>query len=684
MTTFPTGLGRVPDLYLSQLRVAQINRSNVALFEVEQQLASGREIGRFSDDAARAAAISTLDQTIERSGQWLRNLETARSALDQLDGALGDAQDAVLEAKSIASEFVNSTFSADDRAAAAITVDSLLDKAFEIANRSSSVGHMFGGNAPGSQPVQSRLGGFAYTGRGDGLRVDLGPGVDVPLTLGPDSPLGGTSARVSGFVELRPPVADDTPVADLRGARGTGVQLAPFDLRIDGGGPITVDISQADTAGDIAAAIESAIRQEEQRSDRVILGPQGVRFEARSLRIDLAAGDGDGPAPQVAFEDTPPNTAAADLGLLMEGGVMTADADTGADLNPRLSWLSPLNMGDDQPLGEIRIRQGGQARVVDLSQAQTLQDLRKAVEDTALGVRVELDPEAGTIDLVSDLAVARGEGLSVEEVEGNFQTAQRLGIRSFAGATPVGALNDGRGVRIVHDQANPATGLPEPARNTDFRVTLGNGVSFDVDLRPQDLTTVAAIAGRINDAARDAGVAVPNDFEAGVVAFGSGGLALRQDTEIGGTLAVEALNASPAIEDLGLTDRAFDAQSGVLAGRDVAQARVRNVFSDLLDLRQALRNDDTTGITFAGESIEKRLAAVAQTRAIVGGNARRVQDATELREDIVVLDQATRSQLADTDFAKAATNLTQLQLQLQAAFQATATSSQLTLLNFLG
>jgi len=682
MASIPAGLTRAPNLFLAQVQLDRINRGNVSLFEVQNRLATGRDINRVSDDPVRAAAISTINQSLDRSGQWLRNFNTATTALDSLDGALGDAQDAGLQAKSIALEYINSTFNADDRAGAAVTVESLIEKALEVANRKSNVGHMFGGDSPSIQPVTAMLGGYRFSAAGDGLKIDLGPGVDVPLTLGPGSPLGGTSARVRGFTEIRPPVTDETPVADLRGARGQGIELGEIELRIDGEIE-RVDLAGADIAGDIADAIEAGIRRIEDRTGRTLLGPQGVRYEARSLRIDLQATDDDGPVPGLTITDIAQGTAAADLGLI-NGGVFTATNGDGEDLNPRLSWLSPIADLNDVPLGQIRIRNGGQTELVDLSQAQTLQDVRNAIEATGLAVRVELNPESGAIDLVSDLAVAVGNGLSVEEVQGNFDTAQRLGIRSFAAQTPVESLNDGRGVRIVDGQADPVTGEVVAERNTDFRVTLGDGRTFDVDLRPQDLTTTSAIAGRINDAATAAGINVPGEFQAGIVEFGPGGLSLQQGAGIGGNMQVDALNTSSALRDLGLSQSTFNPAAGTIIGQDVAQVRVRSIFSDLLDLRQALLNDDETGIGFAGEGVEARLSEIAQTRAIVGGNAQRVQDAAELREDIVLLDEATRSQLQDTDFAQAAVQLSQLQVQLQAALQVTATSRQQSLLDFLG
>ncbi|GIW74916.1 MAG: hypothetical protein KatS3mg103_1438 [Phycisphaerales bacterium] len=681
MSSIPAGLTRAPNLFLAQMQLERINQGNLQLFHVQNRLSTGRDVNRVSDDPVKAAAIGALNHALARADQWMGNLDTAQTALDLLDGALADAQDTALQAKSIALEYINSTFNADDRAAAALTVQSLLDKALEIANRKSNVGHMFGGDHPDRQPVVEMLGGYRFTAAGQGLHVDLGPGIDLPLTLGPGSPLGGTSARVRGFVQILPPVTDDTPVSQLRGARGQGVSLGEIEIAFDGQRE-RVSLAHADTAGDLADAIEAGIRRLEARTGRTLLGPQGVRLEARSLRIDLLPADEQGPI-NLAFADPGLGTTAADLGLTAQGAFSATDA-LGEDLNPMLDWLSPIPDVDDQPLGSIRIRNGGQQRIVDLSQARTLQDVREAVEATGLAVRVELDPQRGTIDLVSDLAVAVGYGLSVEEVAGNFDTAQRLGIRSFAGQTEVAALNDGRGVRIVDGQADPVTGDIDPARNSDLRITLGDGTSFDVDLRPQDLTTVSAIVARINQAAEDAGLAVPDQFEAAVVATGPGGLSLRQGAGLGGAIRVEALNGSPALDDLGLDQATFDPEADALIGRDVGQVRVRNIFSDLLDLRQALEQDNETGIGFAGEGLEQRISQIAQVRAIVGGRAQRVQDARNLREDIMLLDEATRSGLQDTDFAQAAVQLSQLQVQLQAALQVTATTGQQTLLDFLG
>jgi flagellin-like hook-associated protein FlgL len=111
--------------------------------------------------------------------------------------------------------------------------------------------------------------------------------------------------------------------------------------------------------------------------------------------------------------------------------------------------------------------------------------------------------------------------------------------------------------------------------------------------------------------------------------------------------------------------------------------RPANVFSWLIDLRNALRNDDTSGIALAGERIGAAVDALAETRALVGGHADRVAKESAALEDRNVLDQAVLSQLQDADFAQAASKLALLQTQLQAGMQTTALASSLSLLDYL-
>jgi flagellin-like hook-associated protein FlgL len=195
---------------------------------------------------------------------------------------------------------------------------------------------------------------------------------------------------------------------------------------------------------------------------------------------------------------------------------------------------------------------------------------------------------------------------------------------------------------------------------------------------------LAAINSQAADQLADQGMA-PSLFTASLSTDGNG-IVLAQDNTASGMsdpIAIEPRNNSQAASDLGLLrgERSDDGSS--IVGDDRAKIRPHNVFSWLIDLRDSLTGNSTSGIGIAGENIGNAVDTLAETRALVGGYANRVGRETDALEDRNVLDASLLSQLQDADFAQAATQLSLLQTQLQAALQTTATISSLSLLNYL-
>ena len=111
--------------------------------------------------------------------------------------------------------------------------------------------------------------------------------------------------------------------------------------------------------------------------------------------------------------------------------------------------------------------------------------------------------------------------------------------------------------------------------------------------------------------------------------------------------------------------------------------RVESAFTYMLDLRAALIGNDVFGIALAAEDLESAAGELVETRGLLGGYANRIEDAAARETDRQVLDEGTRSLLRDTDFTRAASRLTLLQTQLQAALQVTAALNSRSLLDFL-
>jgi flagellin-like hook-associated protein FlgL len=688
MSSIPANLARVPSFLASRFALGSIGRTNGSLLRVQEQLASGVAISRVSDDPVRATGVLSINERLARVTQQKQNLSQAEAVLGGLDQALGNANDLVLRAREIASTQIGLLSDPSQRRAMLSEIDTIIEQMVREGNTQVMGLHVFGGSTPGTEPITRMGGGFRYMGQGMGFTPDLGLGEVVPVTLGGANALGEVSSRQQAAAVLSPNLAPGTQVGDLRGARGLGVTPGSVTMRFNAGVSVTVDLSGAASMADVQAQLNGAIRQYETDNSVTILGPGGVSLNGQALRIDVAGG-------ALTFVDAGTSTTGADLGLTQ--ATFTGADPLGENLSPRLTLQTALASvpGLTLPLGTIRLRltgggQGLAVRDVDLSGAQTLDQVRGLIESADMGARVRVNQAGDGIEVYNEIS---GRTLSVEEVAdaGNVRSATELGIRTLHAGLSLNAFNGGRGVQVVDGVLNPTTGVADPDKNTDLRVTLGNGQYFDVDLRPQDVVSVQTVLDRINQQFA-AAVGTQNNPSApalgagqfsAALGDGANGLALSQGVGPG-AIKVGVLNNSGAAEQLGLLSLTPDAASGAYVGEDRSGLKVSNVLTALVDLREALLSSSSSGITLAGEDLGQAMERLTTARGLVGGYDRRVQDQLERLTDQTVLDEKVRSTLQDTDYAEAATRLSQLNTQLEASLATTARLQGRTLFDFLG
>lgn len=684
-SVLPASVSRVSQFLASQVTLANLGRTNLSLFDVQNQISSGNAITRASDDSVSASAISILIDRLSAQNQQKKSMAHASTVLNALDSSLGDATDIVRQAQTIASSQIGVNSDPTTRAQQAVVVESLMQQLLTISNRSVSGVYYFGGSVPNTPPVESFNGGIRYNARGTGMLTDLGTGDSIPITIGGNNAIGEVSARQRSTLDLNPGPSGSTQLADIFGAAGRGFTPGVVQFSFNGGPVAQVDLTQAKSVQDVVAAVSSAIRQYETANSVTILDLGAVSIGTQGITFDVVAGG------TLTFTDQTNATTGADLGLTQ--AAFTPLNNQGADLNPKLTLGTSLSQipGLTLPLGTIRLRlnNGAQSvvRDVNLSSAQRIDDVRNLIESSGIGARVQISSNGRGLDIFNEVA---GLNLSVEEVGGGTSATQ-LGLRTLTATTSTTDFNQGRGVKIVDNVTNPLTGTLDPSRNTDFRVTLGNGQWFDVDLRPADMATVSTVLARIN-AQFAAAVGTQNnpaapalaagDFTAGLV-NGPNGLALGQ--AVGpGAIVVTGLNNSGAAEDLGLSNLTFDAVSARYIGQDRANLRVDNLFSDLIDLRQALLANDSTGITLAGQRLTASADRLSAAQALVGTYSARVKQADEDLADRIVLDTKMRSELQEVDFAAAATRFSQLQTQLEAGLRTANVLGSRSLFDFLG
>lgn len=151
--------------------------------------------------------------------------------------------------------------------------------------------------------------------------------------------------------------------------------------------------------------------------------------------------------------------------------------------------------------------------------------------------------------------------------------------------TQLSKLNQGAGVR-----GTGATGI----LGKDFRITLTDGKTIDVDLTDTTLT----IQDVINAIHAAASAVAPNRLSIGVDASTADGLLLEDSLSAGGDLTVTALNGSLAASDLGIL------KAG--AGRILHGSSIADISADLrVTLRDGTRVEiDLSGLTTFQEVLD--------------------------------------------------------------------------------
>jgi flagellar hook-associated protein 3 FlgL len=235
-----------------------------------------------------------------------------------------------------------------------------------------------------------------------------------------------------------------------------------------------------------------------------------------------------------------------------------------------------------------------------------------------------------------------------------------LGIRTFDAATPLSELNFGAGVSTI-------------AGEDDLRIVAKNGSFVDVDLN--GAVTVGDVINLINQAAAASGVTI-------TASFSTTGNGIRIVDGTGGTgdLSVQTLNLSTAATELGLVQTVSGTE---LIGADVNPTRTEGILDALIQLENALRADDTPGISAAGGRLDELRAEVIRIHGMIGARSQAMTLQRQQLEDASLSTQVFLSQIRDLDYAEAVTQMQQAMIRLQANLQTSPTVMNLSLLEFL-
>ena len=324
----------------------------------------------------------------------------------------------------------------------------------------------------------------------------------------------------------------------------------------------------------------------------------------------------------------------------------TVDLDPALDLAPDGTRLTDLNRGAGVSPGAISMTYGAVPRTVtvDLSGAESLEDVKALIESatTKAGLLVTVGVDG------TGHALTFSTPVTVRELNGNT-TARDLGILGPAVST--GLDIDPVVTPLTKISSLLHGGLLPPA---GFTVTNGSG---SVTITPADLAgTVQDLLTKLNNSAANVCAEISAD---------------------GKHLNVYSRLNGPSMKITGAT------ATGLGIATAPAGVRADNLFTALIDLRDALAANDRDATAVTIGTLDSSIDQLLRARAEVGARVQRFEATNQRQTDDSTNLTKLLSEINDVDYAKAATDFQQLQNVLQASLRMAAQALPMSLADFL-
>jgi flagellar hook-associated protein 3 FlgL len=215
----------------------QMSRLQSSLLKSQNQMATGKQIVRPSDEPNRVATIARLNSLQARHDNYMSNMDLVKARFGTEEGAVSSAVQVMYRVKELTVQASNDTISASNRQAIATELQGLREQVLSLANtRDTSGNHLFAGSrvgeppfeAPASDPQASPV----YQGDKTRMEVMIGDQRSLPINR-PGSEVFGRVLRTDGAGQVEGVgffQAFDDLIAGVRESKLTEVQRGNGDV----------------------------------------------------------------------------------------------------------------------------------------------------------------------------------------------------------------------------------------------------------------------------------------------------------------------------------------------------------------------------------------------------------------------------------------------------------------------
>jgi len=515
---------RVTQNIINNVVIQNLNRNLYSLLKIQSKLSSGKRLTRPSDDPIGTATAIRLRTRLSETQQFLRNMDSGETQLNQTDTVFDDMSSLLMRAQELAINQANVTADYRTREAVAQEVNALISQFVDLLNTRIGNRYIFGGFETLQTPFLESANGLKYTGDSGITNIEIESGSLLNTSV-PGSLLLPTAVdELGGHANLHPYAERSIPLAQRKLTEcnlGTGVDDGFIQITTAGGKTANIDLTGIENLGEVVFRLNSA------------LDTQGARLkisarldEEREAFIieDLTPNADRLPDQKLTVKELSNGRVARQLGILGEDRTGSGSI-TGRNLSllKLTTRLQDLNRGSGVELGKFQITdRSGNSAVVDISGAQTLVDVRELINAAGTNLHAYINTGGNGIMIVDESPLSAKGNIKITEYGENTHTARDLGIlttetgaegRIFTGETldpilsydtPVVLLNRGQGfdLKTIRVENGPETGVIDLSKASTIGgiIQTINESGLDIKAEINDLGTgisiVSLVGGR--------------------------------------------------------------------------------------------------------------------------------------------------------------------------------------------
>ena len=146
---------RITNKMLSDNFLSDVNRNLQNMQKLQQQMTSGKEISKPSDDPFKVARTMQLNSDIDANNQYNSNITDSINTLSTADTALGQAGEVLKRIKELLISTGNAGYSQDQKTAIKNEINQRISQFSQILNTNFDGKYLFGGSRGSTRPTST-------------------------------------------------------------------------------------------------------------------------------------------------------------------------------------------------------------------------------------------------------------------------------------------------------------------------------------------------------------------------------------------------------------------------------------------------------------------------------------------------------------------------------------------------